>query len=434
MKVPNPLRAFVIVGSAFAGGLLGGAGVVREAVAGVWADYAGLDTLARAITTIDRRYVEDIEADELAHAAVQGMTDALDQYSTYHSPKEWRALAEAVEGAGAGIGLDLERMGTRVRVARIVPEAPADLAGLQVGMFIESVDAAAVQTVSEAESRLQGPLGQPVQLSGTTAAGTPFDLAVVRDSYEDIRVGGGPLPGALHYIRIGRFTRGTGLRFNQHTARIPPETRGLVLDLRGNPGGLLSEAGAVADRFLTDGLVVETVARDETIDGSITATAQVDDLELPVAILIDRNSASAAEVLAGALSAHGRAILVGSNSYGKGSVQSIVEFEDGGALRLTTAAYRLSDGRTIDRAHPLTPDIRVSDIGQSSARSRLTEALASHAPDDQTRAAWLADLASLGDPAVNPEAPAPIPLGADPADYVGRDPTLDASMAHLGTP
>jgi C-terminal processing protease CtpA/Prc len=124
-------------------------------------------------------------------------------------------------------------------------------------------------------------------------------------------------------------------------------------------------------------------------------------------------------------------VLVGNNSYGKGSVQSIVEFEDGGALRLTTAAYRLPDGRTIDSSHPLVPDIPVDATPESSPRRRLTAAIDTHAPDDQTRSAWMADLASLRDPAVDPEAPAPIPLGATPADYVGTDPVLDAAIAHL---
>ena len=424
-------RAFVIVGGAFAGGLLAGAGVVREAVAGVWSDYAGLDTLARAITTIERRYVTPVEPERLAHAAVKGMTDTLDPHSTYHPPAQWRSLSDEAEGAGAGIGLDFGSSPDGVRVARVVPEGPADLAGVMVGMSVRTVDGAAVHEVAEAEALLPGAPGVPVVLSGVDAADAPFELAVVRDTFEDIRVGGGPLPGDAYYIRIGRFTRGTQVRFDQQLGRMGDATRGLVIDLRGNPGGLLSEAGAVADRFLADGLIVETVARDGVVDGRVEATDQGDEVALPVVLLVDGRSASAAEVLAGALQARDRGHLVGAPTYGKGSVQSIVEFEDGGALRITTAAYRLPDGRTIDTEHPLIPDVAVEDVRKTTPRARLAAGLAAHITDGPTRAALLADLGQLEDPPTDPQAPAPIPLGATPSDHVGLDPVLDAALAHI---
>jgi carboxyl-terminal processing protease len=432
MSVWEGLRAFVIVGGAFAGGLLAGAGVVREAVAGTWSDYAGLDTLARALTTIDRRYVEPVAPEQLAHAAVKGMTDALDPYSTYHPPSQWRGLIDEVDSAGAGIGIDLQAGPDGIRVARVVPEGPADLAGVPVGMVVDAVGGEPVSTVREANARIPGPLGEPVTISGRLPSGARSTITVVRDSFEDVRVGGGPLPHSLHYIRIGRFTRGTATRFNQQVARVAEGTRGLVLDLRGNPGGLLSEAGEVADRFLADGLVVETVARGGVVDGTVIAGTQNDDLTLPVVVLMDGQSASAAEVLAGALQARGRAKVVGASSYGKGSVQSVVEFEDGGALRLTTAAYRLPGGRTIDRDHPLEPDIPVAVSAVDSPRARLEQALRTHAPDSPTRDRWLADLSELEDPPHDPQAPAPIPLGAVPAEFVGKDAALDAAIAALG--
>jgi len=431
VSVRDGLRAFVIVGGAFATGLLAGAGVVREAVAGVWSDYAGLDTLARAITTIERRYVTPVEPERLAHGAVRGMTDILDPFSTYHPPERWRALADEAESEGVGVGLDLERHSDGLRVARVVPEAPADLAGVQVGMVVQTIDGQAVEGVGQAMARIQGPMGTPVLLAGVDGSGARFELAVVRDTFEDVRVGGGPLPHHLHYIRIGRFTRGTALRFDQHIGRMAPDAKGLVVDLRGNPGGLLSEAGEVADRFLGDGLVVETVARGGVVDGTVAAVASPTDLTLPVVLLIDGQSASAAEVLAGALQAHERGALVGAPSYGKGSVQSIVEFEDGGALRITTAAYRLSNGRTIDHDHPLQPDLPVDSTGATRARDRLEAAIRAHAPDDTIRDQLLADLSELSDPPVDPQAPAPIPLGAVASDYVGHDPVLDAAITLL---
>jgi carboxyl-terminal processing protease len=431
VTVRATIRAFVIVGGAFAGGVLSGAAVVREAVAGVWSDYAGLDTLARAITTIERRYIEPVEPERLAHAAVTGMTDSLDQHSTYHPPAQWAALAEEADGSGSGIGIDLRLLADRVEVSRVVPEGPADLAGVVVGMRVTAIDGQAVDTPATAEARIRGPLGQPVVLSGMTSNDGPFELAVVRDSFEDVRVGGSPLPNGLFYIRIGRFTRGAIVRFDQQVERMAPDTRGLILDLRGNPGGLLSEAGAIADRFLTEGVIVETVARNSVVDGQVVATRQDDDVDVAVAVLVDGHSASAAEVLAGALQARDRAQIIGTPTYGKGSVQSIIEFEDGGALRLTTAAYRLPDGRTIDLEHPLVPDLVVAPMSTHDPRAELGAAIDAYAPDPSTREALRSALGELKDPPLDPGAPPPIPLGATVAEYIGRDAPLDAAIALL---
>jgi len=426
-SAPQAARGFAIVGITFAAGLLSGAGIVRDAKGGVWSDYAGLDTLARALTTIERRYVEAVEPEVLAHRAISGMTDGLDPWSVYHPPEKWRALSDEAESDGSGVGFDLEDGPTGVRVARVVPEGPGDLGGLRVGMVLQKVDGQAVTSAAQARGALSGQVGEPVVLQAAFH-GQHHELTVVRDRFDDIRVAGAPLDNGLHYVRIGRFTRGTTDRFVQQTGRMSPDTRGLIIDLRGNPGGLLSEAGGVADRMLTDGLVVETVARDGHIDGDVKASDDGDELTLPVAVLIDGNSASAAEVLAGALQAHSRATLVGSPSYGKGSVQSIVEFDDGGALRLTTAAYRLSDGRTIDKDNVLMPDVAVDEVQRSGPQQRLRAVLEANAPDAATRTRWLADLDALTPPPHDPLAPPPIALGDDPAAHLGSDAALDAAV------
>ncbi len=424
------LRAFVVVGGAFALGLGCGVSVVREAVAGTWRDYAGLETLARAMVTIERQYIDALEPEALTHKAILGMTSGLDVWSTYHPPSRWAALVAETEGEGAGVGADLRDTQMGLVIARVVPEGPAALAGVPVGGLLESIDGIPVQRAENASSKLQGTLGTPVVLQ-VSYQGESAAYTIIRDTFEDIRVGGGALPHDLYYIRIGRFTRGSAIRFQQQTQRLPATTRGLVLDLRGNPGGLLSEASDIADRFLPAGLIVETIGRDNVRDQRIDARAQADDLTLPVRILIDEHSASAAEVLAGALQAHGRAQLVGAPSYGKGLVQRTFEFEDGGALRLTAAKYVLSDGRSISHETPLVPDIPVPSPPVDDARSRLTAALQRHVADADARAALLADLAELSSPARDPQAPAPIALGANPADYVGRDAALDAAIRSL---
>jgi len=424
-------RAFLIVGTSFALGLLSGAGLVREAVAGVWSDYEGLDTLARAITTIERRYVRSVAPSQLAHAAVAGMTNALDSHSMYHSPEEWQSLSERNEGSGTGIGLALDVRGGSVVVSEVIPEGPADLAGIGVGMMLSEVDGKPIHTVEEADAVLVGEVGSTVVLTVVSDATDARQIRVVRDTFEDIRVGGAPLPYDLYYIRVGRFGRGAVHRFDQQLSRMGAATRGLVLDLRGNPGGLLSEAGAIADRFLDGGTIVHTVARDGVVDGRVEATPGGAALSLPVVILIDRHSASAAEVLAGALQERGRALLVGEQSYGKGSVQSIVEFEDGGALRLTTAAYRLPNDRFIDREQPLIPDVATPTETKSGPRTRLVELIRSSVADPERRDAFLNDLDQLEDQGPSAISVAPIPIGADPSDFLAEDAALQAAIALL---
>mgnify|MGYP003882826961 CR=1 FL=1 len=197
------------------------------------------------------------------------------------------------------------------------------------------------------------------------------------------------------------------------------------------PSDAVSRVHCVLERRTEGWWLVDRSRNGTAINGDAvrrTLLADGDELTLPVAVLIDGNSASAAEVLAGALQAHSRATLVGSPSYGKGSVQSIVEFDDGGALRLTTAAYRLSDGRTIDKDNVLMPDVAVDEVQRSGPQQRLRAVLEANAPDAATRTRWLADLDALTPPPHDPLAPPPIALGDDPAAHLGSDAALDAAV------
>ena len=355
------LRAFLLVGVVFAGGLVAGAGTVRSAFGQARDAYAGLDVLARAMTTIERAYVEERDVLELSHAAIQGMIEDLDPHSAWLSPDDYQALQERAEGRYLGIGVELSGLGAAdVVIGTVLPRSPAALAGIEAGDVLIAIDGQAVAELSP--EAVQALLGGPARLTLRRGA-EELAVTVVRDEILDISVRGEPVAGRLGYIQIERFSRSTAtevaLALQQLRAHSPVE--GLILDLRDNPGGLITEAVALVDLFVDQGTIVQTRGRDaevrpEVYPASATAT---DELSLPLIVLINGGSASASELVAGALRDLGRATLVGTPSYGKGSMQNVYEFEDGSALKLTVARYYLPSGTTISPDAGLQPDVLV---------------------------------------------------------------------------
>jgi carboxyl-terminal processing protease len=424
------LGATLAVGVALAAGMWCGIAVVQGARAEGRDPYIGLETLAEALHTIEQRHVEAMPTEKLLQGAVSGMADQLDRHSVYLTPERRAAFQDRAEGGDTGVGATLGIRDGRVLLEAVTPAGPADLAGAKPGDTVLAVDDVEVSRVAAAEQALRGPRDTPVRLRLQRGDQT-LDIQAVRDTVLDRSVRADRLTGDIAHVQIDAFRRRSGTELRDHLARLEAERplRGVVLDLRGNPGGLLEEAVVVVDTFVSEGTILEVRGRGGRVLESHAAHATGDDRSLPLVVLIDGGSASAAEIVAGALQDLNRAALVGSPSYGKGSVQKLFLFEDGGGLKLTIARYHLPSGRTIPDGEGLVPDQLVDAPRQptdetAAFRSSLAEAGLS----DAERAALLAEFDALPEAS---EATSPPGMALPPAERMSADPVLAAAHARL---
>lgn len=426
----HTLLSFGVVSLAFAGGLLAGATLVGSARAAGGGTYAALDTLARAMTTIEREYVEPVESGALVRAAVVGMAESLDPHSVYLDADAWRGLQDRNEGRWFGVGVEIRPDPAGARIGRVVTGGPAALAGVQAGDVLVAVDGQDLAGLSlrEVGDKLEGERGAPVVL--TLLRGEQRqDRTVVRDQVLAPVVDAALLAPGQGYARVEHFRQRTAAELAQALTRLEDEggqpLRGLVLDLRDNPGGLLEEAVAVVDLFAGEGMVVETRGRDGQVVERHSAKRSPGDRDLVLVVLVNGMSASASEIVAGALQELGRATVVGTPSFGKGSVQQVYEFEDGSALKLTVARYHLASGRSFTVGDGVQPDQVVPlHEAPAAALARLEQALA-QLPSDQA-AALKADLAQVA--TAGPEVhDAEVPWDGSLAERLAIDPQLRAA-------
>ena len=414
------IPALLLVSAAFGGGLLAGASVVQGARASARDAYAGLDTLARVLNTIEARYVEPVETDDLLYGAVRGMVRELDPWSVFLGPAEWADLQDHADGTLDGVGLQLARADDgALRVTELAPGGPADRAGVRVGAHLLAIDGVPTdaQPLSEVRAALAGARGELVTLDLDQGAGRQR-VPVIRERYEE-QVVTASRHGDTVRLRISHFSRATRTQLDAAwTAHADPPPTAIILDLRGNPGGLMDQAAAVVDRFVGDGLAVESRGRDGVVLDRHPTTTTPDDLDLPMVVLVDEGSASAAEVVAGALRDRERATLVGRTTYGKGTVQHVFELEDGSALKLTLARYHLPSGASIPDRRGLTPDVVVPQQPGDAAAALRAEVRSAGLSPRQER-----DLIERIDEAL------PAPTGPDPAP--ATDPFLEAAWATL---
>lgn len=391
------MRAFLIVGTAFSAGLLGGMTTTLAAAAKAAENpYDGLDTLARALTTIEMHFVEERPTRQLVDGAIRGMVGELDPHSTYLDPEAYDEMRTDTEGEVIGIGVVMVPRDGRVLVARVISGGPAALAGIQAGDFLVGIAGQAPSSVEQASALLSGPRGEPVEIVVQRGA-KELTMRPVRDRIVD--------PGVwsdrrddVAYVRIERFRRGVASGVADQLTELEEQgpLSAVVLDVRDNPGGLLEEAVGVVDLFVSQGLVVSTQDRGATVE-SRAASADPTDRAQRLVVLVNESSASAAEIVAGAIQLLGRGTIVGTTSYGKGSVQQLFEFEDASALKLTVARYTLLDGTIIDGAG-VTPDISVAPTTEDGGEALRTR-LAGLAIDEAERSELLAMVDALADDA-----------------------------------
>ena len=325
-------------------------------------------------------YVEPVDDATLMQAAIRGLLHDLDPHSAYLEHEASENLAERTRGAYEGIGVEIVRQpDDTLKVIAPIDGTPAARAGIKPGDVIVAVDGRPLSGSSPDDDLLRGPPGSEVVLTVVREdLDEPLDIPVVRDTIRVASVRGRMLEPGYGYVRISMFQADTGADFAAELDRLSTEAggalEGLVIDVRSNPGGLLTTAEQVADELLDKGTIVTTRGRLAISDTAFTATSG-DRLDgAPVVVLVDAGSASAAEVLAGALRDNDRARVVGSRTFGKGSVQTALPLDNGDTVKLTTARYYTPDGTSI-QALGIQPDVVLQPEGEAGeAVARITEA------------------------------------------------------------
>lgn len=313
---------------------------------------------------IKNAYVEPVDDATLLEDALRGMILGLDPHSAYLEPKEFETLQQHTSGEFGGLGIEVGMEDGFVRVITPIDDTPAQRAGVKAGDLITKLDEQAVQGLSlnEAVDLMRGKPGSKVVLTIVREGEEkPLEIEVIRDVIQVASVKSRLIDENYAYVRVSQFQVNSGKEVYKHLQRLmEKEIKGVVLDLRNNPGGVLQAAVDIGDIFLDEGLIVYTQGRLAESDQRFSATSKTLVPDLPMVVLINGGSASASEIVAGALQDQERAIIMGQPSFGKGSVQTILPLTQDRALKLTTARYYTPEGRSI-QAQGIKPDILVED-------------------------------------------------------------------------
>jgi len=323
--------------------------------------------LSEVIERVQRDYVDTVSHPELIDDALRGVVSGLDPYSSYLDAEEYADLRVSTAGTYAGIGVEVSTADRALRVVRPFRDSPAAAAGIQSGDMISAIDGTPVGADLEAAmARMRGPRGSTVKLAVSRVGQTlPLEFTVERAQVDVHSVAMANIEGGYVYARITAFSDTTAEDFAASIARLrrdmPAKPRGVVLDLRNNPGGVLESAVEVADQLLETGVIVTADGRTPAARFTMEATPGEVLPGVPVVVLVNGSTASAAEILAGALQDHHRALLLGRRTFGKGSVQTVMPLNEGRAIKLTTSRYFTPSGRSI-QGHGIEPDHAFENI------------------------------------------------------------------------
>jgi carboxyl-terminal processing protease len=332
------------------------------------ASEARLKVFAQALALAEEQYPEPKTTKDLIYGAIQGTVSALDPHSAFMNPEEFRELQIETKGKFSGIGIEITLRDRILTVVSPIEGTPAYQAGLQAGDHIIKINGQTTKnmTLMDAVRLIRGPKGSKVTLTiNREGFQQPKDFAIVREIIPIRSVRARLLEGGFGYIRLSNFQDQTDRDLQGYLKKMrqrPGALKGLVLDLRNDPGGLLEQAVRVADEFIASGLLVYTEGRSRQQNMRFYARSGREDkfTDFPIVVIINEGSASASEIVAGAIKDQKRGVVVGTKSFGKGSVQTIIPLEDGSALRLTTALYYTPSGRTINEVG-IEPDVVVDD-------------------------------------------------------------------------
>jgi carboxyl-terminal processing protease len=329
--------------------------------------YENLQIFSDVLDIVKENYVQEVKSEELVEGAISGMLRTLDPHSSYLNPDAYKELQVETKGSFGGIGIEITIRDGFLTVVSPIEGTPAYDLGIQAGDQILRVDGEPTKemTLMEAVKKMRGPKGTNVVLTIMREEFTkPQDFVITRATIAIKSVRSKTLEPGYGYIRLSQFQSSTARDLRKEITELEKENKplkGLILDLRNNPGGLLDQAVKVSDEFLNEGLIVYTGGRLKSQDMRFEAHMNTRPHSYPIVVLVNEGSASAAEIVAGALQDHKRAVIVGVKTFGKGSVQTVMPLRNGAALRLTTALYYTPSGRSI-QAKGIDPDIVVEKV------------------------------------------------------------------------
>lgn len=330
-------------------------------------DFEALRRFSQVLDLVNRYYVKDVNQGELLDGALKGMLQGLDPHSTFMTPEEHKEMQETTSGEFTGIGIEITVENGQVTVVTPIEDTPAYRAGLQSGDVILTINGQPTQELGlqDVVSRIRGPKGTEVELGILhSSSKSPKTIRVKREAIPLVSVKSKPLEDGYYWIRLTRFSGRTDEDLRDALKKATRECaktgglKGIVLDLRNNPGGLLDQAVSVSDMFLSKGTIVSIQGRGPVPERIYEAKDQAGDIDVPVVVIINAGSASASEIVAGALRDQKRALIIGERSFGKGSVQNIIPLSDGSALKLTVALYYTPSGSSI-QAEGIVPDLEI---------------------------------------------------------------------------
>ena len=331
--------------------------------------YEKIDLFGEVLENIKKDYVDDVDQGEMMDSAINGVLQSLDPYSAYMSPELFREMQTDTRGEFGGLGIEIGMESGVVKVISPIDDTPAARAGIKAGDYIVKIGEEQVQGKSllEAVKLMRGPVGTSIKLTiRRKNVKKPLEFKIIRKIIEVQSVSSNIISKEknLGYIRLKSFNENSDKQFLKSLKEFEktPKIKGYVFDLRNNPGGLLTQAINITDFFLDDGEIVSTKGRKISETRKFFARKGDEIKGKPIVVLINNGSASASEIFAGALKDHKRAIILGENSYGKGSVQSIIPLKNGGGMRLTISKYYLPSGKSISEVG-VTPDILVEEEG-----------------------------------------------------------------------
>jgi carboxyl-terminal processing protease len=336
-------------------------------------DYESLEAFTNILAIVKKNYVEDVETKNLVSGAINGMLSSLDPHSAYLTPDLYKELQMDTQGRFGGLGIEITVRGGILTVVSPIEDTPAAKAGVKPGDQIFKIEDEFTKdmTLVDAVKKMRGPRGTKITIS-IKREGVPelINFTLVRDTIRVQSVRSRNLEEGYGYIRLAQFQERSDRDLQRSLEKMAAEKsgiKGVVLDLRNNPGGLLTQAVRIADLFLDSGMIVYTDGRIESQKQKYFAQKDGSWMDFPMVVLVNGGSASASEIVAGALQDHKRAVVLGTKTFGKGSVQTILPLDDSSALRLTTARYFTPKGRSIQAAG-IVPDIIVESVPQAEGK------------------------------------------------------------------